>query len=179
MTINPYRPIPEPVRPSVPRFKVTLVVVIVSAALALFTGRKLHVMAGLRGMRPGYPQRTMIVGGDVRRYQDGARVIALFDPANPNHAPYEIQVQPDGLGDFREHSDVRVRCVEEDHECYGATSVYIDDGNFSFDQGLLALECIMLFLSGLRLGAMLFFYLKAFRHYRVSVAAASKLPPVH
>src|SRR4051794_25607916 len=100
----------------------SLIVTVIAASLLGYTSHKLTKMARLRGWEPGCPERTMIVGEAVRRFPNGGRVIALSDPAHPGTRPYEMQVTLEWFGELRIGSETRVRCVDEDRQCYGPAS---------------------------------------------------------
>jgi hypothetical protein len=114
------------------------------AALATFTSHKLFVMAKLRGDIGDLPQRELVVDGRLRGFPDGSGVYALYDPARREASKLEIQFTSAQAERYRPHARIVVRCEETGRACYMPDSVYIDDGNRSFDLGLLVIE-----LSGL------------------------------
>jgi hypothetical protein len=155
---------PPPPRPNV---LLAALVCLGCAALCAFTSHKLSVMSQLRGWTPGMPERVMTLAAIRRRFDTGSGEYLLTDA---RRGTWKIQLTDRQLARIGYHVPVRVRCEERARECYVPDSVYVDDGNFGFDQMLRVLEALGVLASGLRIALRL-------RAWRRAVRAWDQLAP--
>jgi hypothetical protein len=150
---HPYRAPAPLAAPPRPETRLLTVVAIACLALAAFTSNKLYRMAQLRGDLPGIPERTMVVTRELRRFGMSALEVEVIDAARPAAGAWKHQIATDGGVVFTNivGSELRLRCIDSSRDCYGPGSVYIDDGNRSFDVGLLCLELAGLAAAGFAL----------------------------
>ncbi len=139
---RPYRepwrpPTPPPTRPP---WMMLALVTLGCAWLLGFTTHKLATMAKLRGDTPGIAERAMVLDGEFRRFNAFNAEYTLRDPHSENPEPWRIQLTAAQMVPLRFGDTLRVRCVDDERQCYLRGSVYIDDGNLGFDHGLQRIE---------------------------------------
>ncbi len=136
---GPYREAPPSPPPPRPPLLGVAGVALVCALLLRFTTNKLDDMARLRGEAPGLPPRAMTLVRELRRFNGGAAVYQLADERG---GLWEIQRSARQMArDRLRYGDViTVRCLDAERACYLRDSVYVSDGNVSFDRTLQALE---------------------------------------
>ena len=137
---TPYREPWRPPPPPLPPLLGLALGALLAGGLAVFTSNKLYVMAQLRGDIAGIPERELVFSRELVRYSGKSASYALSDPTDPDAEPFRIQIQASRIGDYQYGQLVKVRCIESERQCYVRGSVYIDDGNRSFDLVLLAVE---------------------------------------
>jgi hypothetical protein len=134
-----YREAPPRPPPARPPIKLRAVAAVGCLALTLFTSNKLWTMARLRGDIDGIPEREMIVGRELRRFQSRSNAV-VFRLRDEQGSDWEIQLNEGNPRRNRTGERIRVRCLESSRDCYARESVYIDDGNRQFDIALLTIE---------------------------------------
>lgn len=136
---GPYREAPPSPPPPRPPLAGLALVALVCALLLRFTTNKLDEMIRLRGEAPGLPPRAMTLVRELRRYNGDQAVYQLSDA---HGGLWEIQRSSRQMArDRLRYGDViTVRCLDAERACYLRDSVYVNDGNVSFDRTLQALE---------------------------------------
>ena len=121
-------------------------VALACALLLRFTTNKLDAMMRLRGEAPGLPPRAMTLVRELRRFN---RDQALYQLADAQGGLWEIQRTSAQMArDRLRYGDViTVRCLDAERACYLRDSVYVSDGNVSFDRMLRSLELAGLLVS--------------------------------
>lgn len=126
-----------PPRPPTRRLALALVACL---GLLAFTSNKLYVGAQLRGELDGIPTRAMVLGAPARELGEGTVEHWLSPPGQLDAAEHTIQLVPSQRRRMAIGDTLAVRC--DGRECYLPDSVYISDGNRSFDIALLGLEAL-------------------------------------
>lgn len=121
-------------------------VALACALLLRFTTSKLDEMMLLRGDAPGLAPRAMTLVRELRRFNGDQ---ALYQLTDAQGSLWEIQRSSGQMArDRLRYGDViTVRCLDAERACYLRDSVYVSDGNVSFDRTLQALELAGLLVS--------------------------------
>lgn len=112
---------------------------VLCASLLWFTTSKIATMLQLRGDDPGIAPRTMVLTRELRRFNPAQAEYELRDPAGTR---WTIQLTATQMYDRRYGDTMRVRCLDDERECFIRDSVFVNDGNLSFDHTLQIIDIV-------------------------------------
>lgn len=137
---SPYRvPAPRPGPPR-PALIVLTLVALGCIALAIFTSHKLYRMAQLRGEIAGAEARVVTFRGLKQSFNRESGRFRIDDAVTGEER--EIQLRMTQAERYGVGEQLSVRCLPGSSECFVPDSIFISDGNWNFDLGLLTIELV-------------------------------------